>query len=128
MRNGYRRGLSWSLRRTAVPYGYALVIWTSGGVLIHRHGPPDLLSAYLFLAGAAAGVGIATLLAGRGDHACGEVEERWGAMASAAAAAAALGGAGLGASAVHGRAGYFAVALLSSLTYYLVRAFTTAYL
>jgi hypothetical protein len=115
------------VRAAALPHGYAIVTWTSGGVLIHTHGLPDLLAAYLFLAGAVTGFGAAVLLAGRGESDAG-AEERWGAVTSVVAAAAALACAGLVAGAVPGRLAYFAVALLGSLVYFAVRAAGTAYL
>jgi hypothetical protein len=104
------------MRSAALPFGYTLVTWTSGGVLIYRHGPPSLLEAYLFMLGALAGFGAAVLLAGRGGDA-----EIGGGMASGAGAIVALGCAGA-AAALPGRLAYFVVALVSSLVYYLVRA------
>jgi hypothetical protein len=111
-----------NLRAGALPFGLAVVTWTSGGVLIHHHGAPSLLEAYLFLAGAMAGYGAAALLAGRGG-----VAGPGAGLASAAGAAVALA-CGDAAAAVPGRAAYFAVALVSTLAYYVVRAAAGTYL
>ena len=97
-----RDRLRWSVDRAAVPYGFTVVLWTSGGVLIERHGAPDLLQAYLFLAGACGAVALAALLAGRGDA---DGAER-GPLASAVGAAVGLGCAGVVAHAVSGDVAY----------------------
>jgi hypothetical protein len=111
-----------NLRASALPIGIAVMTWTSGGVLIHHHGTPSLLEAYLFLAGALTGYGTVALLGGRGGAA-----EPGGGLASAAGAAVALACAGA-AAAIPGRAAYFAVALVSTLAYYIVRAAAGTYL
>ena len=40
---------------SAVPYGYTVTLWSSGAVLSHVHGPPDLTRIALFMASAIAG-------------------------------------------------------------------------
>jgi hypothetical protein len=105
-----------TLRHGALPFGYTLVTWTSGGVLIHGHGAPSLLDAYLFMLGALAGFATAALIAGRG-----ELAEIGGGVASGLGAVVALASAGA-AAAIPTRFAYFAVALVSTLAYYVVRA------
>ena len=61
----YLRALATVVRRTAVPYGYTITIWTAGAVLEHRHGQPDVVQAYLFLLGAVGGFAAVALLAWR---------------------------------------------------------------
>jgi hypothetical protein len=111
-----RSALRSTLRPAAVPFGYTLVTWTSGGVLIHRHGAPSLLDAYLFLLGALAGFATATLIAGRGEE-----TETGGGLASGLGAVVALACAGA-AAAIPSQFAFFAVALASSVVYYGVRA------
>jgi hypothetical protein len=40
---------------SAAPYGYTVSIWSSGAILIHTHGAPDVLDVVLFALGALAG-------------------------------------------------------------------------
>jgi hypothetical protein len=40
---------------SAVPYGYTVTLWSSGAVLTHMHGPPDLGRIALFMISAIAG-------------------------------------------------------------------------
>ena len=37
---------------SAAPYGYTLVIWSSGAVLLSTHGTPSVGKVFLFIAGA----------------------------------------------------------------------------
>jgi hypothetical protein len=51
-------------RASAIPYGYTVTVWSSGAMLMHRHGLPSPGAVFLFVAGAIsafAGVGLATL-------------------------------------------------------------------
>jgi hypothetical protein len=58
----YFQALATVIRRSAVPYGYTITIWTAGAVLEHRHPKPGVAQAYLFLLGAVTGfVGVALL-------------------------------------------------------------------
>lgn len=50
----YRDGLATTLAGAAIPYGYTLVVWSSGSVVGERHGSPDLWEIALFFAGASA--------------------------------------------------------------------------
>ena len=40
---------------SAVPYGYTVTLWSSGAVLSHVHGPPDMARIVLFMVSAIAG-------------------------------------------------------------------------
>jgi hypothetical protein len=40
---------------SAAPYGYTISIWSSGAILVHAHGAPDVLDVVLFALGALAG-------------------------------------------------------------------------
>jgi hypothetical protein len=116
-----RQRLAGSVRRAALPYGYTVVTWTSGGVLIHEHGPPDLLSAYLVLFGSGLALGLIALAAGAHTQDA-DAPPRESVAASLLAGAAALGVAGLCAGAIHGRVAYFLVGLAGSLVYFVLRA------
>ncbi|MGI9184006.1 MAG: hypothetical protein ACR2GZ_03435 [Solirubrobacteraceae bacterium] len=43
------------MRRSAIPYGYTLTIWTSGAAIERSHGTPTVGDTFLFLIGAVAG-------------------------------------------------------------------------
>jgi hypothetical protein len=62
---GYLRALATVVRRSAIPYGYTITIWTSGAVLEHGHGRPTLGQTYLFLLGAVGGFAVVALIAAR---------------------------------------------------------------
>ena len=116
-----RADVGTSLRRAALPWGYTIVTWTSGGVVIHTHGPPTLLTAYLFLLGALLALGAVALAAGS------ETRERdvpaWREVgASGVAALLALGAAGAVAEAVHPGVAYFLVGFVATLVYFPTRA------
>ena len=61
----YLEALAAVVRRSAIPYGYTITIWTSGAVLESRHGKPGIGQAYLFLVGAVGGFAAVALLASR---------------------------------------------------------------
>ncbi|MGI8558617.1 MAG: hypothetical protein ACR2ND_09950 [Solirubrobacteraceae bacterium] len=46
------------VRRSAIPYGYTLTIWTSGAAIEHSHGTPTVGDTFLFLIGAVAGFAV----------------------------------------------------------------------
>jgi predicted permease len=50
----YKLAMASVVGGSAVPYGYTLVIWTSGAALERRHGTPQLTQGYLFIVGAVA--------------------------------------------------------------------------
>ena len=60
---------------SAAPYGYTVTLWSSGAVLSHAHGAPDIGRIALFMLGAIAGYGFFGSVARRrapdskGDHA-----------------------------------------------------------
>lgn len=62
-RRGYAAALVSVLSRSALPYGYTISVWTSGEVLRHDVGSPDIVEIWLFLAGATAAFGALGLLA-----------------------------------------------------------------
>ncbi len=61
----YLPALATVVRRTAIPYGYTITIWTAGAVLEHGHRKPNVGQAYLFLLGAVAGFAAVALIAVR---------------------------------------------------------------
>jgi hypothetical protein len=63
----YRDGLTRTLVGAAIPYGYTLVVWSSGSVVGERHGPPDLWEIVLFFAGASAAYALLRLAVRGGD-------------------------------------------------------------
>jgi hypothetical protein len=115
---GRKARLGHTVERAGVPYGYTVVTWTCGGVLISTHGAPSLLEAYLFLAGACAAFALVARFAS-GREARGHEP---GVAAGVVAAALALGSGGGVAHAVHGRPAYFLVAFAATLVYFVARA------
>jgi MFS family permease len=51
----WNRSLAAVASGSAVPYGYTVTLWSSGAVLSHAHGAPDLVRVALFMASAIAG-------------------------------------------------------------------------
>jgi len=51
------------VRRSAIPYGYTLTVWTSGAAIERAHGTPNVGDTFLFLVGAVAGFAVLGLLA-----------------------------------------------------------------
>lgn len=51
---------------SAAPYGYTVSIWSSGAILMHAHGTPDVLDVVLFAVGAIAGFAVLGLAATAG--------------------------------------------------------------
>ena len=93
----FNRGLGAVASGSAVPYGYTVTLWSSGAVLSHVHGPPDLVRVALFMVSAIAGYNLFGGLARRlgayaGDEVGGDVRVvagmlNWLAVAGAVAAA-----------------------------------------
>ncbi len=50
---------------SAAPYGYTISVWSSGAVLIHFRGAPNVGDVFLFAAGALAGFTVIGLVAHR---------------------------------------------------------------
>jgi|1186.fasta_scaffold429587_2 hypothetical protein len=63
----YRDGLTTTLAGAAIPYGYTLVVWSTGSVVAERHGRPDLWEIALFFAGASAAYALLHLVVCGGD-------------------------------------------------------------
>jgi len=121
----YRSALRRVVGGAAVPYGYTVVTWTSGGVLIESHGAPDLGGAFLFLAGAAVGFGAVAALGGTGSEThevSAEIDRRGVGVSSAVAAAAGLGLSAGAAQFVDGAPAFAIVAFLATAAYFLVGA------
>lgn len=53
------------LRGSAVPYGYALTVWATHGVLTNEHGNPDVWEVAIFILGAVAAFTMLGLIAER---------------------------------------------------------------
>lgn len=51
---------------SGAPYGYTLTVWTSGALLIHARGLPDIVQVLLFMFGAVAGYALVGFVAFRG--------------------------------------------------------------
>jgi len=93
----WNRSLAAVASGSAVPYGYTVTLWSSGAVLSHAHGPPDLMRVALFLVSAILGYNLFGGVARRlGATAAGEAEGEvkilagmlnWLAVAGAVAAA-----------------------------------------
>lgn len=121
--SAYRHGLRRVMGGAAVPYGYTVVVWTSGGVLIHTHGPPSPASAFLFLGGAVLAFVAVSLLGGAGTEAVessAELDGRWAGLSSGIAAAVGLGGAVIVAGVFESSLAFPLGALLATAMYLLV--------
>jgi hypothetical protein len=64
--SAYLDGIATTLASAAVPYGYALVIWSSGALVSNSRGKPDVAAVVLFASGAAAAYGVLRLVGSRG--------------------------------------------------------------
>ncbi len=94
--SAYRRSLRRVVAGAAIPYGYTVLVWTSGGVLIETHGPPSAASAFLFLGGAVLAFAAVSLLGGAGPENAedsADLDGRWAGLSSGIAAAVGFGGA-----------------------------------
>lgn len=56
-----RAALGTMVAASAAPYGYTISIWSSGAVLMHSHGTPEVADVFAFLAGALTGFGVLAL-------------------------------------------------------------------
>ena len=118
----YLGALATVVRRSAIPYGYTITIWTAGAVIEHGHTKPGVGQAYLFLLGAVAGFGVVALIAARGSpH---ELQAPSGALLRTGAINAIALGAALGAAAlvamIPGTAAWPLGALAATAVYLLV--------
>ncbi len=57
------RSLGTVISASAAPYGYTVSLWSSGALLIHFRGTPNVGDVFMFAAGALAGFGLLGLLA-----------------------------------------------------------------
>jgi len=109
----------------SIPYGYTVVVWTSGGVLIQTHGPPSAGSAFLFLGGAVLAFAAVSGLAGAGPEVAetsADLDGRWVGTSSGIAAAIGLGGAVVVAGVFESSVAFPLAALLATALYLLVSA------
>ena len=53
------------LQGSALPYGYTITLWSTGAMVMSKHGPPKPGSVFLFAAGAIAGFAVMALLLAR---------------------------------------------------------------
>ena len=58
----YLRALETALHGAGLPYGYAVTVWSTGGMLTGAHDVPSVLKVFAFAAGAAAAYGILRFL------------------------------------------------------------------
>lgn len=63
IRKHYRKNLRNAVGSSAAPYGYTLATWTTGAVVTHARGIPDMLAALAFMAGAVLGFAFVGALA-----------------------------------------------------------------
>lgn len=86
------------VRTTAVPYGFTLTVWSTGAVVMHARGTPDVGDVFLFLAGAllafVAAAGVAHLVSADAIDARGSDLIATGVL-NVVVVAAAVGGAAL---------------------------------
>ena len=61
-RYSYLRALDVALHGAGLPYGYAVTVWSTGGMLTGAHDVPSIPKVFAFAAGAAAGYGILRFL------------------------------------------------------------------
>jgi hypothetical protein len=67
----YRAGVRSAVQTAGLPYGYTVTMWSSGQVLIHFHGTPNLGLVALFAGGALLGFGILRIATADRDAASG---------------------------------------------------------
>jgi hypothetical protein len=61
----YRAGLRSAVSAAGLPYGYTVTMWSSGQVLIHFHGTPNVALVGVFAGGALAGYAVLQAAADR---------------------------------------------------------------
>lgn len=54
----FRAALGTIASASAAPYGYTISLWSSGALLFHFHGAPDVVEVFLFVVGALSGFGV----------------------------------------------------------------------
>ncbi len=70
--SAYFRALQTALHGAALPYGYAVTVWSAGSALAGEHGVPTEAEIFLFAVGASSAYGGLTLLTGESG---GEAEK-----------------------------------------------------
>ncbi|CAN5500752.1 hypothetical protein BH20ACT19_BH20ACT19_13940 [soil metagenome] len=65
--SAYFRALQTALHGAALPYGYAVTVWSTGSALAGGHGPPTTAEIFLFAVGATSAYGGLVLLTGETD-------------------------------------------------------------
>lgn len=125
MRDRYLRGLTAAVGQTAGAYGYTLVIWCTGAMLIHFHGLPSPGDVALFVAGAVTAFVLVELGAIRGPPSRSEAAPAravWlaGAVNGVSAGAAVAGAYGLSIAIGVGHLAWPVTAFAASATYYLI--------
>lgn len=116
----YLDGLATTLAGAAIPYGYTLVVWSTGSLVADHHNRPDIWDVALFAAGAAAGYALLRVLARGGDvHPPEGIGEHGIARAAAvqAAAIAAAVAVAAGVAHLHGVIAWAIAPLLATLAY-----------
>ena len=63
MRRTLRAALGTMVAASAAPYGYTVTVWSSGAVLMHSHGTPNVGDVFVFIAGAVTGFALMSLVA-----------------------------------------------------------------
>ena len=63
----YVDGLASTLAGAAVPYGYSVVVWTSGAFLLLYQSTPHVWEVVLYAAGAASAYGVLRVAAANGE-------------------------------------------------------------
>jgi hypothetical protein len=63
----YLDGLATTLAGAVVPYGYTMVVWSSGAFAQFHHGTPQPLDVFAFAAGAVVSYGTLRVAARNGD-------------------------------------------------------------
>ncbi|CAN5604643.1 hypothetical protein BH20ACT18_BH20ACT18_03430 [soil metagenome] len=70
--SAYFRALQTALHGAALPYGYAITVWSAGSALVGKHGMPTSAEVFLFAAGAMSAYGGLILLT---ENTGGEAEK-----------------------------------------------------
>jgi hypothetical protein len=99
----YARAVQAVLQGSALPYGYTITVWSTGAVVMGRHGSPGVGFVFLFAAGAIAGFAAMVVIgrAARSDA----LEPASGDLLAAGVAHVAAVGAAIGAAALIARIG-----------------------
>jgi hypothetical protein len=125
----YLDGLATTLSSAIVPYGYALVVWTSGALAQFHHGTPHPKDVVAFAAGAVVAYGVLRVLSRNGDTQPPRGLVREGLVKAGAIHVAAIAGAvavAWAAARVGGAWGWFLPVLCGSAVYFVGTALDEA--